>query len=120
MIVQGKYKTGVYIGEELEQKNDQTLVKVLAVLKHPLQGDLHQGFQTDVPIFHERKALAKYEKAWIPTVTIQPYEEEIPNYNESLRSAWDDEFVKMKARDDEFGKAAVKRLEMLKDRYKFA
>ncbi|SDI27436.1 kinase-associated lipoprotein B [Natribacillus halophilus] len=119
MIVQGKYKTGVYVGEELERKDDRTLIKVLAVLKHPLQGDLHQGFETEVPLFHERNALSYYEKTWVPTVTVQPYEEDIPDYKTSLRTALDNEKEKMKAREDEFGEKALNSLESLETRYKF-
>ncbi|BAB05453.1 activation of KinB in the initiation of sporulation [Halalkalibacterium halodurans C-125] len=42
-FVRGVYKTGVYAGElmQVEQEKGRALVKVLAVLKHPMQGDLH-------------------------------------------------------------------------------
>lgn len=119
MIIQGKYKTGVYVGEKIEEKGDRTLLKVLAVLKHPMQGDLHKGFDTNVPLFHERNALAQYEKTWVPTVTVQEYHEEVPAYKESLRSALDEEMKKMKTRDDAFGDEALKILEKLETRYKF-
>ncbi|QQK79957.1 kinase [Salicibibacter cibi] len=118
MIIQGKYKTGVYVGEKIEEKGDRTLLKVLAVLKHPLQGDLHQGFDTNVPLFHERNALSQYEKTWVPTVTVQKYDQDIPDYKESLRTALDEEMKKMKARNDAFGNEALKSLEKLETRYK--
>ncbi|TKJ07484.1 kinase, partial [Bacillus cereus] len=40
-IVTGIYKTGKYIGEVTNSRPGSYVVKVLAVLKHPVQGDLH-------------------------------------------------------------------------------
>lgn len=60
------------------------VVRILAVLKHPRQGDLHNPNEVDVPLFHERKALAHMERANMPEKMVKPYEGEIPDYNESL------------------------------------
>jgi len=83
-IVTGIYKTGKYIGEITDIRPMHYLVKVKAVLKHPTQGDLHNPKQADVPIFHERKALAFNEQTNIPKNMVKLYESEIPSYNESL------------------------------------
>jgi hypothetical protein len=59
-IVTAAYKTGNYIGRLTQIRPDRGkgVVQILAVLRHPVQGDLHQPGQADVPLFHERKALA--------------------------------------------------------------
>lgn len=63
-IVRAKYKTGRYIGKLIEMKEEENraLFQVLAVETHPQQGDLHQPKQIDVPLFHQRKALAIWKK----------------------------------------------------------
>ena len=86
-IVTAFYKTGKYIGEVSDVHPDSYTVKILAVMRHPAQGDLHHPKQVDVPFFHERKALAYTERANIPAATVKPYEGSIPNYNESLKEA---------------------------------
>ena len=63
------------------------VVKVLAVLKHPVQGDLHNVKQADVPFFHERRALAFREQTNIPEQMVKKYEGEIPDYTDSLKLA---------------------------------
>jgi kinase-associated protein B len=86
-IVTGLYKTGKYIGEITDIRPMHYLVKVKAVLKHPQQGDLHNPKQVDVQLFHERRALAYNEQTNIPKKMVKPYEEEIPDYKESLKDA---------------------------------
>jgi kinase-associated protein B len=88
-IVTGIYKTGKYIGEITEVRNQHYLVRVLAVVKHPMQGDLHNPKEADVLIFHERKALSYREQANIPKQMVKPFKEEVPVYLESLRQAVD-------------------------------
>jgi kinase-associated protein B len=82
-----RYKTGRYIGEVLEASGPRALVKVLAVLRHPEQGDLHHPYDPDVPMFHERRALSYTEKVNVPPGDLQPYTGEIPPYKESLERA---------------------------------
>lgn len=86
------YKTGKYIGEITDIRPQHYLVRVLGVLKHPMQGDLHNPKEADVPFFHERRALAFREQANIPKQMVKPYTAEIPDYQESLKEA----VVKMK------------------------
>ena len=85
--VTGIYKTGKYIGEITDVRPQGYLVRVLAVVKHPMQGDLHNPKDADVMIFHERKALSFREQANIPKQMVKPFAEEIPDYVESLREA---------------------------------
>ncbi|WP_243290483.1 kinase-associated lipoprotein B [Bacillus sp. FJAT-47783] len=86
-IVTGIYKTGKYIGEITDIRPQHYLVKVLAVIKHPVQGDLHHPKQVDVPLFHERKALSFQEQTNIPKQMVRIYDGEIPNYEKSLQQA---------------------------------
>jgi kinase-associated protein B len=85
--VTGIYKTGKYIGEITAIRPQHYLVRVLAVLKHPMQGDLHSPKDADVMIFHERRALAFREQANIPIPMVKPFLEEVPEYLPSLKEA---------------------------------
>jgi kinase-associated protein B len=85
--VTGIYKTGKYIGEITDVRPQHYLIRVLAVAKHPMQGDLHNPKDADVLIFHERKALSYREQANIPKQMVKPYDKEIPDYGQSLREA---------------------------------
>ncbi|MGX6446432.1 kinase-associated lipoprotein B [Neobacillus sp. K501] len=86
-IVTGIYKTGKYIGEITEERPQHYLIRVLAVIKHPMQGDLHSPKDADVLIFHERRALAYREQTNIPKQMVKPYNEEVPDYPASLKGA---------------------------------
>jgi kinase-associated protein B len=81
------YKTGEYIGEVVDVSGMKAAVKVLAVVKHPTQGDLHNPNQAIVGFFHQRRALANQEIAMMPFDTISVYRQAVPEYGESLRRA---------------------------------
>jgi kinase-associated protein B len=81
------YKTGEYIGEVVDVSGMKAAVKVLAVVKHPTQGDLHNPNQANVGFFHQRRALANQEIAMMPFDTISVYRQAVPEYAESLRKA---------------------------------
>lgn len=86
-IVTAFNKTGKYIGEITAVREDSYTVRTLAVLIHPKQGDLHNPKQADVDFFHERKALAYREQVNIPLKMVRTYNEEVPNYKDSLLAA---------------------------------
>jgi kinase-associated protein B len=86
-IVTGIYKTGKYIGELTEERPQHYLIRVLAVLKHPMQGDLHSPKDADVLVFHERRALSFREQTNIPKQMVKPYDKEVPDYQQSLKEA---------------------------------
>lgn len=86
-IVRAGYKSGEYIGEIVEGGEAKAAVKVLAVLKHPEQGDLHHPGAADVAFFHQRRALAFGEIALMPLHTLSAYPHALPDYNESLHRA---------------------------------
>lgn len=116
-IVQAHYKTGKYVGEIVEDRDHAYLVKILAVLKHPQQGDLHNPGQTENVFFHQRNALAYLEKANISKSSLSAYEGEVPNYQDSLRDAVDKLKQKLAAKNDEFSDQAQQQLEKLEQRY---
>lgn len=86
-IVQASYKSGEYIGEVVEVIWNKYAVKVLAVLKHPAQGDLHHPMEVDGVMFHQRRALSYQEIALVHRSTLMPYTSEVPEYKESLLNA---------------------------------
>ncbi|WP_042461165.1 kinase-associated lipoprotein B [Neobacillus dielmonensis] len=86
-IVTGIYKTGKYIGEITEVRPQHYLVRVLAVAKHPMQGDLHHPKEADVGFFHERRALSFREQANIPKQMVKPFDGEVPDYQQSLQES---------------------------------
>jgi kinase-associated protein B len=118
MKVTALYKTGKYIGEAEMVKNGKVLVSVLAVLKHPKQGDLHNPNQVDVPFFHQRKALAFHEKTWAPEHTVKPYEEHVPEYAESLKASIDEMQKELEQRADDWSARSLSELSDLKIEYR--
>ncbi|WP_339161959.1 kinase-associated lipoprotein B [Siminovitchia sp. FSL W7-1587] len=83
-IVKAFKKTGTYIGEITTINPDTYTVRIMAVLKHPIQGDLHNPRQADVPFFPGRKALAYREQTNVPANMVRPFEGPVPNYKKSL------------------------------------
>ncbi|WJH34040.1 kinase-associated lipoprotein B [Paenibacillus sp. CC-CFT747] len=81
------YKTGEYIGEVVEVTPRKAAVKVLAVVKHPDQGDLHQPTMADVAFFHQRRALSEGEIALMPLESVRSFAGNVPDYKSSLRDA---------------------------------
>lgn len=116
-IVTAGYKTGRYIGEIVDLKSPKAVVKVLAVMKHPTQGDLHNPKQLDVPLFHQRKALAEFEKALVPMSAINHYEGDVPDYKASLQEALDTQSAELKHEGGRWAEASLTEIEKLKDDY---
>ncbi|MED3549508.1 kinase-associated lipoprotein B [Cytobacillus praedii] len=87
--VRAHYKSGTYLGEVTEIRPQHYLVRVLAVAKHPMQGDLHSPKDGDAVFFHERRALAYREQTNVPKKMVKHFEEDIPDYTDSLRQALD-------------------------------
>jgi kinase-associated protein B len=117
-IVTGIYKTGKYIGQITNIRPQHYLVKVLAVLKHPMQGDLHNPKKADVPMFHERRALAYREQTNIPMQMVKPYDGEIPEYKASLQAALEKQMKELQEDGSPWAKKCLQNLESLKLDYK--
>jgi kinase-associated protein B len=116
-LVTAIYKTGKYIGEVTNERPGVYVVKVLAVLKHPRQGDLHNPNQADVQLFQERKALAFTEQANIPEKMVKPFDEEIPAYNDSLIEAFQHLKQDLQKDDSDFAQKSLENLQSLKREY---
>jgi kinase-associated protein B len=116
-IVTAINKTGKYIGEVTEDRNNAYLVRILAVLKHPMQGDLHNPKQTDVAMFHQRRALAYREQTNVPKNMVKPYEGEIPDYQSSLKEAVITMKETLSETDNDFNSLSLKHLEQLEIDY---
>lgn len=116
-IVTAIYKTGKYIGEVTEERPNAYLVRVLAVVNHPMQGDLHNPKQTDVSLFHQRRALSYREQANIPKNMVRPFNEEIPEYPDSLKQAVSRMKDKLTGSDDEWTKMSLEQLQSLEEDY---
>lgn len=118
--VKASYKSGTYIGEVVDSQPTRTLIKILAVVHHPKQGDLHHPYQGDVDFFHQRKALAYLEKAWMPNGTLSKFNDEVPDYRESLLLALQEEMeeTEKQIKDPIWSKRALKELQELKAEYK--
>ena len=113
------YKSGTYVGKYMERSanSPRAVVMILAVLEHPMQGDLHHPYETEVPLFHERKASAYQEQVLVPIGTMRAYEGEMPDYSASLRSSFEKYFSEMNRRGDEYGQRSAEQLEKLKQEY---
>ena len=116
-IVTGIYKTGKYIGVITDIKPMHYLVKVKAVLKHPQQGDLHNPKQVDVQFFHERRALAYNEQTNVPKQMVKRFEDEIPEYQQSLRKALDVMKKELEEINTDWAKESLTRVEVLEKDY---
>jgi kinase-associated protein B len=118
-LVLASYKTGQYIGEAEDERNQMVLLKVLAVVSHPWQGDLHNPKKADVPFFQERRALSNGERAWVPIHTIKKFDENPPEYKESLRTALNNYINKLKEDNSDWAKRSLQCLYQLEKDYKF-
>ncbi|MGM9925518.1 MAG: kinase-associated lipoprotein B [Bacillus sp. (in: firmicutes)] len=116
-IVRAFNKTGTYIGEITAVREQSYVVKVLAVLHHPKQGDLHNPNQADVAFFHERKALAYREQTNVPKHMVKPYNGSVPEYQDSLRQAVDQLKQTLSDEDTPFNRKSLEALQELEKDY---
>ena len=112
-IVKAHYRSGTYFGEVIEDRGDHYLIKVLAVKKHPLQGDLHNMNQTENVFFHERKALAFHEKMNVKKPAVHVYDEAAPSYSESLKQAVQEYRSKLQKENTAYNEKALEVLNRL-------
>jgi kinase-associated protein B len=117
-VVTGIYKTGKYIGEVTDVRSMHYLVKVKAVLKHPQQGDLHAPKEVDVPLFHERRALAQNEQTNIPKNMVKLYGGEVIDYKESLKIALESSRQALQNDSSEWAQKCLENLDVLEKEYK--
>ena len=116
-IVVADYNSGVYIGKALEDRRNFMLVEVLAVVKHPTQGDLHNPGKVEGVAFFERKALAFREKTNARKRTLKLFSGNIPSYSESLKDAVNSLKKELASEDSAYNQAALQRLLGLEEHY---
>lgn len=117
-VVIAKYKTGEYIGRFVQYRNETYgIVEILAVRRHPTQGDLHHPNEVNVPLFHQRRALSHHEKAVVNLNAIQPYDGDIPEYKTSLKTALEEKVDKLKDRNDPWAEEARRQMADLEKEY---
>lgn len=118
-LVAFSYKSGRYIGEYVETSanSPRAVIKVLAVLEHPDQGDLHHPHRTDVPLFHERRAAAWQEHVLVPLRDVAPYAGELPDYRTSLLEAVKRKKEELSAGQDEWSRRGLELLARLEREY---
>ena len=116
-IVQAEIRTGRYVGEIMEINGPRALVKVLAVLKHPDQGDLHHPYDPDVAMFHERRALSYTEKTNVLLRDIKRFSGTVMNYEESLHAAAEAEIAALD-RLQRWAALSLDRMRQLRQEYK--
>lgn len=109
-IVEASYNSGTYVGKIIDDKRNFWLVEIMAVLKHPTQGDLHHRGQVDGVAFHERKALAYREKANVRKRDTIPYNGEIQSYAESLKNAVIEMKAELQQEDTPFNKLSLEKI----------
>jgi kinase-associated protein B len=108
-FVRAEVRSGQYIGELMELNGPRALVKILAVVKHPEQGDLHNPYNPDVAMFHERRALSYTEKTNVLLRDLKPFAGKVPDYSDSLRAAVESEIAAL----DRLQRWAAKGLEQM-------
>jgi len=118
-IVEARYNSGTYIGEVLEDRRNFFLVKVLAVLVHPTQGDLHNRGQVEGVAFHERKALAFQEKMNATRRNTQLFTGEIPDYIDSLKRSVAEMKEKLQQENTPFNKLSLQKIADLEEHFYF-
>ncbi|MEH7344425.1 kinase-associated lipoprotein B [Bacillus sp. JJ1532] len=111
------YKTGKYIGEITDIRPQHFLVRVLAVVKHPMQGDLHNPKDAHVQMFHERRALAYREQTNVPKQMVKPFDGDIPEFTASLRTALDKMIQELKEDASPWAELSLKNIETLEKDY---
>ncbi|KIX90608.1 kinase [Staphylococcus microti] len=117
MLYRFAHKTGVYVVEVVDDTSDQTLVKVVQVIKHPKQGDLHSPNEVEGVFFHERKALSLYEKRYTSQSKLKPFDGERQDYTDSLQQALTALETELHQTDTPYTRTALQCLENLKVDY---
>lgn len=116
-IVRAHYNSGTYIGEIIEDRGNRFLVEVLAVVKHPVQGDLHSPKQVEGVAFHERKALSYKEKINAKKPATFKYDEEVPDYADSLKTAVNNIREKLEEENSDYSRKALEKIDDLEKHY---
>lgn len=117
MLYRFSHKTGSY-GVTIKEDNDnQVLVQIEQVIKHPKQGDLHHPNEVEGVFFHERKALSHYEKRYTKRSQLREFNVDKLNYEDSLQQAITNLEQQLKEDDSEHARLSLENLNQLKEDY---
>lgn len=111
------HKTGVYGVTIVEDNDDDVLVQVEQVIKHPKQGDLHNPNDIEGVFFHERKALSHFEKRYAKHSQLRDFNVEEMRYEDSLQQAITNLETKLKESGTAHAEMSLASLERLKEDY---
>ena len=114
MLYRFSHKTGAYGVTIKEENDDQVLVQVEQVIKHPKQGDLHNPGQTEGVFFHERRALSHFEKRYATRSQLREFNVEEMTYERVTSTSYYKMENDLKQQNTEFAKQALNNLENLK------
>lgn len=117
MLYRFSHKTGVYGVSIVEEQDNQVLVQIEQVIKHPKQGDLHNPKATDNVFFHERKALSQFEKRYTTSSQLKELDVEPLPYVESLQLAINNLEERLQQKQDEHARRSLENLQILKNDY---
>ncbi|WP_213406082.1 kinase-associated lipoprotein B [Staphylococcus pasteuri] len=117
MLYRFSHKTGSYGVSIKEEDDDQVLVQVEQVIKHPKQGDLHSPNESEGVFFHERRALSHFEKRYAKRSQLRDFNVEKMSYEESLQQAISNLEGQLKEKNDAHAKRSLQNLEQLKHDY---
>ncbi|MBF7019124.1 kinase [Staphylococcus sp. 18_1_E_LY] len=117
MLYRFAHKTGVYGVSIVEEQNNQILVQIEQVIKHPKQGDLHNPKATENVFFHERKALSQFEKRYTSQSQLKAFNEDPLPYVESLQLAITKLEERLQEKQDEHARRSLENLQNLKEDY---
>ena len=117
MLYRFAHKTGSYGVIIKEEDENQVLVQVEQVIKHPKQGDLHSPTETENVFFHERKALSHFEKRYTTKSHLKSFTEDELPYEQSLQQAITKLELKLKDQDTLYAKKSLENLQQLKKDY---
>ncbi|MEB7670947.1 kinase-associated lipoprotein B [Staphylococcus equorum] len=117
MLYRFAHKTGSYGVIIKEEDENQVLVQVEQVIKHPKQGDLHSPTETENVFFHERKALSRFEKRYTTKSHLKSFTEDELPYEQSLQQAITKLELKLKDQDTLHAKKSLENIQQLKKDY---
>ncbi|WP_437271841.1 sporulation phosphorelay system protein KapB [Staphylococcus succinus] len=117
MLYRFAHKTGSYGVSIVKNDENQVLVQVEQVIKHPKQGDLHNPNETEKVFFHERKALSQFEKRYTTQSHLKTFNVEEMPYVDSLQQAITNLEQKLKAQGTLHAAKSLENLQQLKKDY---
>ncbi|MCG7339429.1 kinase-associated lipoprotein B [Staphylococcus sp. ACRSN] len=118
MLYRFAHKTGSYGVSVVEEDENQVLVQIEQVIKHPKQGDLHNPTSTENVFFHERKALSQFEKRYAAKSQLRTFNVEQLDYTTSLQQAITSLEEKLKEQNTPHAHKSLDNLQRLKEDYR--